>query len=73
MLHAAETWVMTAATLNRLRRYDCVRFLQKNQRAITPQWEITFIRKNMGQLFSYEVPIYQISRVQLQRYKSYNI
>ena len=23
MLHAAETWAMTAATLNRLRRNDC--------------------------------------------------
>ena len=27
MLHAAETWVMKAASLNRSRRNDCVRFL----------------------------------------------
>ena len=45
MLHAAETLVMKAASLNCSRRNDCVRFFQKIQRAITPQWEITVIRK----------------------------
>ena len=29
MLHAAETWVMKADSLNCSRRNDCVRFFQK--------------------------------------------
>ena len=43
---AAEPWVMKADSLNCLRRNGCVRFFfKKFQRAITPQWEITVIRK----------------------------
>ena len=32
MLHAAETWVMKADSLNCSRRHDCVRFFQKNSK-----------------------------------------
>ena len=53
-----------ASSLNTFRDIVPIRFFfKKFQRAIIPQWEITRRRKFMGQLFSYEESIYEISRL----------
>ena len=69
MLHAAETWVMTAATLDRLRRNDRVRFFQKISKGQNSTMGDNVIRKIWVSYFLMRYPYIKFQESSCNRTK----